>query len=880
MTARTRPGKITSHLHNICTNQTLLGVFEMQADYHSDKVALKTTTREWTYRVVNNVANIVAQELLKYGLSTSPTALLFRPGPKVVPALLGAAKAARTWSALDPTWPRARLSQILKDLKPSILIAETNTLPLVKSLNVVGNDVLNIDQLDNYAPLKYVSVDISPDSPFSIIYTSGSTGQPKGVIQTHRNILHYAQEHSKALAISSEDRFSQFYTPVYMTGLMSTFRALLNGATLFFYNPKGDEVLPIPQWIHDRKITLLHLSPSLFQQMTESLTEDCSLSTVRLIYMSGEPISSRIVALFKKWFSADCILVNNLGSTEASSHSRHFIDQKTNVTLNHSSVGYPSEGKEISLLDKNGERLPVGKIGEIAVCSHHLSPGYWGDPELTHQKFRSDRKDGGRRIYMSGDLGRMLPDGSLEYLGRSDHQVQIRGFRVELGEIEHLLMQHPEVKQAVVLCMENRNRNHLAAYVVFRQGEEPPKTALRVFLKEHLPIHMIPNAFISIDAIPLTPNGKINRSALPSYEFESRLIEEKYFPPRNALELKMAKIWEGLLDVPSIGIKDNFFDLGGDSLLAVRLISDIEKVFNRRLPLTTLLHKPTIEQLTSCLYRKSRSIAWSSLVPIKPSGIRNPLFLVHPLSGNVLCYRTLSKYLDPEQPLYALQALGFQKRQSPLYKIEEMAVHYISEIQKLQPQGPYRIGGACMGGMVAFEMACQLKQQGVDVALLAMIDAANPLRFIEPHGLTFGKTNRPSPTHFLKNGIEYMLKGDLINAFMDIKKWLGESLLKLREPGLERVLSANKQARKKYLGRAYSGSITFFWFTLSPNRQKSRSNPNLGWTQLAEKGIRVISLPIRHKNFLREPDVRLLAAELDKCLQQSYEKEGTGFQNV
>jgi len=843
----------------------------MQTNKYFDKIALKTTTNVWSYHDVKNEANRVAQELLNHRLDNSPIALLFKPGPKVIPALLGAAKIGRTWSALDPSWPKARLSQIMEDLGSSMLLTETDTLQTVRSLNGIADNVINLDDFQDYTSCEYINADISPDSPFSIIYTSGSTGKPKGVIQTHRNILHYVQEQSIALSIRSRDRFSQFYTPVYMTGIMSTLRALLNGATLFFYNPKGEEELPLSKWIERKKITFLHLSPSLFQYMAESLTEKRSLSTVRLIYMTGEPVSSHIVALYKKLFSPHCILVNNLGSTEASSHSRYFIDHKTHVKGNRVPVGYPVEGKDIYLLDKKGDRLSNGQIGEIAIGSQYLSPGYWGDHELTRRKFRSDHEGDDKRIYMTGDLGKMMPDGCLEHLERSDYQIQIRGYRVELGEIESMIMQYPGVRQTVVICNEHRNRKILTAYFVFKKGEGLPSRKIRDFLKKYLPDHMIPNSFISIDSMPLTPNGKINRNALPACDFASPLTDEEYIAPKNPLESKMAKIWGRLLDIHSVGIKDNFFDLGGDSLLAARLIIEIEKMFNLRLPLTTILDKPTIEQLVSCFDRKGSSPSWSSLAPIKPSGYRNPLFLVHPISGNVLCYRNLSKYLDPEQPLYALQALGFKKDQSPLYKIEDMAAHYISDIQKIQPEGPYRIGGACMGGMVAFEMACQLREKKQDVTLLAMIDSPNPLRFIEPHGISRGKTNRPSFVHHLKKAIKHAMKGDLNNAYAKGKKMLDGTPFELPKSGFERVRAANAKARARYFGRVYPGPITFFWLTINPNGLKTRWNPNFGWIHLAEKGIRIITLPLRHqKNYLREPYIRLIATELNKCLQQTY----------
>jgi acyl carrier protein len=391
-------------------------------------------------------------------------------------------------------------------------------------------------------------------------------------------------------------------------------------------------------------------------------------------------------------------------------------------------IGRPIANTEIYILDSHLQPVPIGVTGELYIGGAGLARGYRNRPKLTAEKFIPNpfnhQREG--RLYKTGDLARYLPNGDIEYLGRIDNQVKIRGFRIELGEIEAVLNTHPQIQQAVVIATEDIPGNQrLVAYLV-SEDESISTNQLRKFLFPKLPEYMVPYAFITIDTLPLTSNGKVDRKALPAPDGEiSR--EQEYVAPRTEIELQLAQIWSSVINITPVGVKDNFFELGGHSLLAVRLMSQIQQQFQSNLPLATLFQSPTIEQLAVVVGSDSSTKLWSPLVPLQPLGSLPPFFCVAGAGGNVLYFHHLARYLGGDQPFYGLQAQGLDGETKPLQSVEEIACQYIKAIQTVQPVGPYFLGGHSFGGKVAFEMATQLQRQGQPVALVAILDTSAPI---------------------------------------------------------------------------------------------------------------------------------------------------------
>ncbi|MGH9932415.1 MAG: alpha/beta fold hydrolase, partial [Pyrinomonadaceae bacterium] len=488
------------------------------------------------------------------------------------------------------------------------------------------------------------------------------------------------------------------------------------------------------------------------------------------------------------------------------------------------------------------------------------------------------------RLYRTGDMGRRLPDGSIRFEGRKDFQIKIRGFRVELGEIESALSEHPQVSEAVVVAHENGTGDkRLVAYVVSElsliTGE------LRDFLRHNLPEYMVPSSFVMLEAFPLTASGKLNRSALPSPEDSGpqQNGNDLEAVAKTPLEQTLARIWSELLDAKAIGINDNFFELGGHSLLAVRLFAQIEKRLSKRLPLATLFQAPTVAQLAALIERECRP-AWSSLVAINPTGAKPPFFCVHALGGNVLEYYDLARHLGQEQPFYGLQSQGLAENLRPHTRVEDMARHYIKEMRELQPEGPYFIGGRSLGGMVAFEMARQLRAQGQAIGLVALLDTypsgyAKLFRNQATLRAALGRAAKRTKAHVanlqtlsVSDGVSYLIK-KVRFAPRKLKSQVWRRVFgayeKLGRPlpqTFRDVKEFNSLAVREYTPQVYEGRVTLFWASAD-----LRTSIDLveGWRALAGGGIDVHEIPGSHLDIVKEPHVQHLAEKLGDCLERT-----------
>jgi len=540
-------------------------------------------------------------------------------------------------------------------------------------------------------------------------------------------------------------------------------------------------------------------------------------------------------------------------------------------------IGRPIANTQVYLLDRYFHPVPIGVPGELYLGGDGLARDYWRQPALTAERFVpnlfSDKP--GARLYKTGDLGRYLPDGNIEFLGRIDSQVKIRGFRIEPGETEAFLAQHPEVQDVVVVMRENAaGEKRLVAYIVPRPDSAPTNNALRDFLSRKLPEYMIPTIFVMLETLPLTPNGKVDRNKLPAPDRDRIEVAETFVAPRSLTEERLAEIWADLLGVAQVGVRDNFFELGGHSLLAVSLMARIQKQFQQNLPLSVLFEAATVENLAAVL-QQADDRPQSSLVPIQPAGSQPPLFFVHPVGGNVLCYADLARCLGPEQPFYGLQSPGLSGEESPYARIEELAAYYIGLVQTVQAEGPYFLGGWSMGGIVAFEMAQQLLQRGREVALLALLDSGLPLEnqvenmavddakllvtFITDLGRTLAKD-----VHITYNDMQG-LNPDQQRVYV----YEQATALELIPPDIDAdqfsrlfdVFRTNYRAMLAYEPQPYAGSITYF-------QAKESEMGEFDWRGLSALPIKVHSVPGDHYSMIALPQVKVLARQMQSYLDQ------------
>ena len=586
------------------TDQSIPERFEKIAQKYPDRLAVKTKNHSLTYNDLNSTANRMAHTILNQrGRKNEPVALLMEHDAPVIAAILGALKAGKFYVPLDPSLPHLRVKYILEDLRASYIVTNTKNLPLAKSLAGTVLDLVNIDELDSL-PDGNPCIAIQPESLSWVIYTSGSTGKPKGVIQNHLNVLHFMMNYTNALHICVDDRLTLLYSFSVNGGTHDIFAALLNGAALFPLDLKEDGFTHLCDWLIEERITIYHSVPTVFRQFVEGLTGQSEFPDIRIIRLGGEPVYKRELDFFKKLFSKDCILVNRLGSSETGSLRMYFANKETQISGNLVPVGYAVMDNEILLVDDAGNQI-AGDEGEIAVKTRYVSPGYWGRPDLTDAVFLPSPTGGEERIYRTGDLGRMLPDGCLLHLGRKDFFVKIRGYRIDIDEIEAALRECPSIKEAVVVARNNNSGDErLVAYLVPTVQPGPKVGELRRFLNEKLPDYMIPHDFVTLEAIPLTDTRKVDRKALPDPGTSRPELTTPYVAPRTPIEKELAKIWAEGLSTDEVGIHDDFFDLGGHSLSATRIIARVIATFKLQLPVRALFDSPTVAAMSVVISSK------------------------------------------------------------------------------------------------------------------------------------------------------------------------------------------------------------------------------------------------------------------------------------
>jgi acyl-coenzyme A synthetase/AMP-(fatty) acid ligase/acyl carrier protein len=490
---------------------------------------------------------------------------------------------------------------MLEDSQAALLVTNDKNLSRARALARNSLPLVNIDGADLGSVTTDPGLSISPDGLVYILYTSGSTGRPKGVLQNHRNVLHQIRIYTNTLRVCAHDRFALLGSSTGQA-INTMLAALLNGAAAHPFNLKDEGFALLAGWLVKEKITVYSAVTTVFRNFAAALPEGEQFPELRLIYVGGEPIRKTDAELYKTRFSRDCLFVARLGISEAGTVRYYFVDKQTQIASDVVPLGYAVDDMELVLLDERRREIGCEQIGEIAIRSRHLALGYWRNPEATEAAFLGDPTGGDRRVYLTGDLGRMLPDGCLLHCGRKDFRVKVRGYNVEPMEIESALLDVDGIKEAVVVGHESTpGAQRLVAYVVPQRPNAPGAGALRRALAQRLPGYMIPSAFVTLEAIPRTANGKVDRRALPDPGNAKPELDTPYVAPRTPVEEQLAQIWAEVLSFDRIGTNDNFFDLGGHSIAATRVVSQVIKKFQLQIPLRSLFQSPTIASMAAVI---------------------------------------------------------------------------------------------------------------------------------------------------------------------------------------------------------------------------------------------------------------------------------------
>ena len=710
---------------------TLHGLVAAQAARTPRALALECGARTLTFAALERRALALARELRRRGVGPEArVALCCSRSIELVVGTLAVMRAGGALVPLDPAYPPERLAYVLGDAGARLLLTDAETAAVANAAAGPGVETLRLDAAS--PPPDGGEADWPPVDPRNaayVIYTSGSTGRPKGVVVEHGPAAAHMMAYARYQELSPADRVLHSAPAGFDQFIEDIFVPLVRGAAVVLR--EGDPWDPA-EWVPRVRalgITVANITPAYWGEVTASAA-GAELPELRLLLVGADTMPSGSVRAWRQAVRSPARMFNGYGPTEAVVTATAWevpADYPGAFTGPVVPIGPALPGRACRVLDPFGAPAAAGVPGELCLGGELLARGYLGRPGLTAERFVPDPYPArpGARMYRSGDRSRRLASGAIEFLGRVDTQVKVRGYRIEPGEVEAALARHPAVREAVVVARGEGEARRLVAYLLAAPGHDAPSAAeLRAHLRERLPAPMVPSAFVTLEAFPLTAHAKLDRRALPAPQAEAGDGPRVF--PRDALELRLARLWEEVLGTGPVGVRDDFFEVGGHSLAALRLLASLERLTGRRVPLATLLAAPTVERLALFLRGGEPLAAPGPLVPITSGGEGRPLFFVHAAGGNVASYAALARHLGPGQPFYGLQSRGVEGGEPLHGRVEAMAADYLAALRQAQPAGPYRLGGWSMGGLVAWEMARGLEAAGEAVELLALVDTPAP----------------------------------------------------------------------------------------------------------------------------------------------------------
>ena len=858
-------------------------LFERQASATPRAVAVICGRDQINYQELDRRANRLANYLRSLGVGPEVlVGLCLERSIDLVVALLGILKAGGAYVPLDPQYPPDRIAFMLEDSGAAVLVTEQQFLP---NLSTTAATVVCVDRDRSRIERQSFAVpssSVAPNNLMYVIYTSGSTGKPKGVQIAHRSVVNFLASMRSEPGICESDRLLAVTTMCFDIAGLEIYLPITSGAKVILATTESvGDGMALAGLIKKSRPTLMQATPATWRMLVESgWTGFAGLK----ILCGGEALSRELA---NRLLTTGHEVWNLYGPTETTVWSAiHKVDHRESAVP----IGRPIANTTCCLLDAARQPVPTGTPGELYIGGDGVARGYLNRPELTAERFVPNPFNRARRLYRTGDMAVCLPDGNIEFLGRIDDQVKLRGFRIELGEIQAVLEEQPGVRQAVVVIREDlAGDSRLAAYVTAREGQEVNTADLRHALASKLPAHMVPSVFMVLSAFPLTASRKVDRRALPAPDYHLNAPKD-YVPPRTAIERSVAEIFHDLLGIERVDITENFFELGGHSLLAARLQRRLRDHFGKELALTQLLERPTVAAIADLLGTadgaEHEDAPWQCLVPVRRRGTRTPLFIACGYSDDVnevmLALSRLAAHFDGDQPVYGLRPRWVRGGGSPYLSIPEMARECLSEIRTVQPSGPYLVGGFCVAGAVAIEIAQQLLGEGEDVRLLALIDTWRP------HPVHTFFINLINRRDYARRRVQHVIEvmWDLLTARngstrVRLCELMARKVTKFRpQSGAGSVLASfhdlskrHRQLLLRYRPEPYMGPISLYvsekWCNSILATKWHPFERYLGWQGIAKGGLSIYRLPGDHETMLTvhsDQLARLLADSIDAAL--------------
>lgn len=859
-------------------------LFESQVERTPDAIAIVFEQTYLTYQDLNDRANQVAHYLRTLGVGPEViVGICLERSLEIVVGLLGILKAGGSYVPLDPAYPQDRLAYMIEDSQLPVLLTQ-QALRTQFSESTVQVICLDTDwSAIAQQPTTNLDSGVAANNLAYTIYTSGSTGKPKGVQICHHTAVNFLNSMRLQPGLTEHDILLAVTTISFDIAVLELYLPLMVGArAVLATRTVAADAKRLADLLAESEATVMQATPATWQMLLAGGWQ----GDLRLKMLCGGEAMSRKLAdqLLERGGS----LWNMYGPTETTVWSAACEVKPGTGAI---PVAGPIANTQIYVLAESSypaagsvQPVPVGIPGEVHIGGDGLARGYLNRPELTNSRFIpdpfSDRPNA--RLYKTGDLARFRPDGSLEFMGRMDHQVKLRGFRIELGEIEAVLSRYPLIKQGVVVVREDiPGDQRLVAYFTTKGDTLPTNQVMRQFLKEQLPDYMVPSTFVKLETLPLTPNGKVDRRALPTPDSSlANDSSQNFVAPRDAMERQLVEIWQEVLQVQPIGIHDSFFELGGHSLSAVRAWAKVEEVFGKNLPITTLLQSPTIAELSPVLQAAGREANFGDLVPLRLGGNKPPLFCLY----GILLYRELAEQLDPEQPVYGvylqeeidLLKTGKIDQQTSIFSsVPKIADRYLQAIRTLQPHGPYYLAGESFGGVVAFEMAQQLQAIGEEVALIALFDSKAPLchnnlsrrQRLKLHARLLWQQGPSYLTDKVQNNLKSVQKR-LSTGWYQASQRLAlgrKSIAPAQADTLPQDIrqAVRDRAMQAYVPKPYTGRAVLF--RAMDRDAFDYSDRCMGWSTFTDH-LEIYDVPGDHLGILQHPNVPVLAEQLQTYL--------------
>jgi|GEM_PF-1102781 len=865
-------------------SQCVHQLFETRAKANSEAIALICGEQQLTYGELNERANQLARCLQSRGLKPgSLVGLCIERSLQMVVGVLAILKAGGAYVPLDINNPAARLAFILEDAQIKVLLTQSSLsskLPARIAETIFLDGDRSIADYDS----ANLNLNVSAEDLAHIVYTSGSTGKPKGVMLTHGNLSHYVTSLQQAWNITPEDIYLHRGSIALIVSARQLLMPLAQGATAVIVT-KAEMRNPLEffELIKRRNVTIVDHVPSfwrnfwgILERQTDSDRQNLLNNRVRLVAAGGEQVTPEIYQCWRKIFDADVQLANIYGQTEGTGVVTIYpIPTQLDTRFKSLPVGRPIPNMQVYLLDDRLQPVPIGVTAEIHISGAGVAKGYLNRSELTQEKFVSNPYNQGERLYKTGDLGCYLADGSIQFLGRADRQVNIQGLRIELGEIEAVLSQSDLVIEAAITVKTNNLGETLAAYIV-PKDQEVTVELLRDYLKSELPAYMIPNTFSFLDVFPLTTSGKVDRRALAALSDSEPSTSPLTEDP---IAAEIVKMLQDILGIDTITAEDNFIELGGNSLLAARLVAELVDKYDRQISVAEVFGAATPASLAELLRSPQSKSLPPCCVPIKQGDSELTIFGIHNLGYGLEFYRPLAKYLDAEVSLYGLSAALSDEPETPHFRdVVNSAKYYVRQIQQIQERGPYHLMGVSFGGLVAYETAQILRSQGEEVKFLGLLDTYFP----HVNGLYKPSLNQRVSRHLEKisnDGFSHVFDRlqwranatkDYLRYSLSKIAWVRNNLVDRTGRNFAQTIYIEQKKEQEKVNQDYA--IQPYQDAVHMFRATDDIDPKLEWRKLVRGELYIHDVPGEHLGILQEPNVKVLAAEISSVLNEGVDE--------